>query len=286
MRIIQQQMNSNLNKNTINYQSINSSQLYLNSNTADIYLNGTKKSSVAFFFPEFVNNINSIETRISIVNAQIPVSWYQLNTSNNTINMNNTNYTFPPGNYNFNSFATMWQTVFGNTWTLILNPLTNQITFNSDSYFQFSPSSMYSVLGFRQLDGGYMGMLAAYKYSLIAPYQCNFLGLTRIHIKSSTFHSNNMDTFTHSQTNILASVPVNASAGGMIQYVNFTQFQTVIKNNLVNTIQLDIQDDYGNFINFNNVDWTLTVQIDVLSEIVHSLDTLHAIYEKEAAVQE
>ena len=38
--------------NIINYQSVNSSQIHLHSDNADIYYNGTKKSSVEFFLKE------------------------------------------------------------------------------------------------------------------------------------------------------------------------------------------------------------------------------------------
>ena len=38
-----------MTSNIINYQSINSNQIFLHSDNADIYYNGTLKSSVEFF---------------------------------------------------------------------------------------------------------------------------------------------------------------------------------------------------------------------------------------------
>ena len=35
---------------------------------------------------------------------------------------------------------------------------------------------------------------------------------------------------------------------------------------------------YKNFINFNNQDWTITLQIDLVNEVEESLDTLEDIY--------
>ena len=38
-------------------------------------------------------------------------------------------------------------------------------------------------------------------------------------------------------------------------------------------------DDLRNFIDFNNVDWTICIQIDILSENVQSIDNLADVYE-------
>ena len=38
-------------------------------------------------------------------------------------------------------------------------------------------------------------------------------------------------------------------------------------------------DDNRNFIDFNNVDWTITLQIDILSEVFETIDNLEDIYE-------
>ena len=85
----------------INYQSIQSSQIYINSNTSDIYLNNTMKSNVVFFFKQPVQlNKNALEMRVSLVNAQIPMSFYNINNTNNTIYISGVKYSFPIGNYN------------------------------------------------------------------------------------------------------------------------------------------------------------------------------------------
>ena len=99
----------NNNNNLISYQSIYSNQIYLNSGLGDIYLNGSKKSNIAFFFKDVLKNKNNtIETRLSVVNAEFPISWYLINESNNNIIINNISYLFPVGNYNVNTFMVKW----------------------------------------------------------------------------------------------------------------------------------------------------------------------------------
>jgi hypothetical protein len=70
----------------ITYQSVTSTQVYLNSEDADIYLNGTMKSNVTFFIKDFINvGENTIDAKISVSNAQIPVSYTLINSTNNQI---------------------------------------------------------------------------------------------------------------------------------------------------------------------------------------------------------
>lgn len=250
-------------KNSINYQTSNSIQLYLNSSNADIYLNGSHKSSVTFFFSELLkNDTKIIETNISIVNAQIPISFYIINETNNIININGTVYNFPVGNYNFNSFVNKWINIFSSQWTITLNTTTNKITFSNPSPFTFLTCSIYSILGFTS--GNYTGIYNGSVYSLEASYPCNFSGIMRLNIKSSTFNFHNIDTFEKGQSSIIASIPVNSSYNGIIQYINFTNFKCNIKNTSINTIQLDIMDDLNNYINFNNQSWNLTLCFNII----------------------
>ena len=70
-------------KNIISYQTIYSQQIYLNSSTS-MLMNGTLKSFVHFFIQDALNDKrnNTIEQRVSLVNAQIPCSFYQINNNN------------------------------------------------------------------------------------------------------------------------------------------------------------------------------------------------------------
>ena len=62
-------------------------------------------------------------------------------------------------------------------------------------------------------------------------------------------------------------------------YNNFTQYKSVIKNSIITDINIDIHDEFKNFIDFNNHDWSMTLQIDIYSENVEGLDTLDDVYE-------
>ena len=127
------------NKNVISYQTIYSTQIYLNSSSS-MLMNGTAKSNVHFYIQNAINSNkkNTIEMRVSLVNAQFPCSFYQINNTNNTIKINSISYVFPNGNYNVNNFISTWKTVVGNTWVLSFSSITNTLVFSYTSAFTFS----------------------------------------------------------------------------------------------------------------------------------------------------
>ena len=270
--------------NSINYQTIYSTQLYLSSNDADIYLNGSKKSSLTFFFEDLLKlDRSSIEMRVSVVNAQIPVSFYQINSTNNTIYIDNTPYVFPDGNYNVNTFINTWYTVVEDIWTVTFNSINNTFSFSYPADFIFSDSienSLFSVIGFN-IGKTYTSDI---NNNLNGIYPVNFLGLNRINIKSSTFNFRNLDTYEKGRTTTISSIPVNASSNGLINYINITNYKSIFKNHEISSLNIDITDDNSNFIDFHNINWTMTLQIDIVNEVVNNLDDLNDIYEN--AIQE
>jgi hypothetical protein len=252
-----------MTSNIINYQSISSSQIFLHSDNADIYYNGTLKSSVEFFLKESIKlDKNTIECKVSVVNAQIPVSFCVLNNYNNNINITvngiTTPYYFPIGNYNVQQFITQWTTTVGNNWTLIFNQISNVLTFSYISNFIFSDAnptiSMLNIIGFR-----YGSIYNSIGNSITAPFSVNFGLIPRLHIKSDTFASKNIDSFTKGRTRTLCIIPVNSPPNGMIIYNNFTSFKTVMNHRSVSSIRIDITDDFRNLIDFRNIEWSLTI---------------------------
>jgi len=268
----------------INYQSVQSSQIFLHSDNADIYYNASMKSQVEFFLKEPIKiDKNTIECKIGLINAQIPVSWYIINSTNDNIIINSVSYTFPHGNYNVNQFITQWNTTFGSNWTLTFNSITNKISFsNSVNDFSFqdnylnTSNSMLPVLGFQY--GGYY--LSSSK-TLTSRFPVNFGLIPRLHIKSDTFAYKNIDSFTKGRTRTIAVVPVNSSVNGMILYNNFTNFKMINSHKSISSIRIDITDDFRNPIDFQNIDWSLCIQVDVINDMFHDLKNLEDIYKIE-----
>ena len=260
----------------INYQTTYSNQIFLNSKNADVQMNGTKKSSVVFFFNDiFKTDKKTIEQRVEVVNAQVPISWYLINSTNNMFYLNSVATYFPVGNYNVNTFITTWIATFGANWTVSFSTITNQFTFTNTANFSLSDgiNSIFNIIGF--LPGKVYNSVSLV---LTSAFSVNFGGLQKVNIKSASFTLANCDSKNKSVSKTMASVPVSSIQAGYIFYNNITGFKSIFKNHEISSINIDIQDDFGNFIDFNNVDWSLTLQVDIVSEIVQSLDNLEDVY--------
>lgn len=273
--------------NSIAYQTIYSTQIYLNSANADLILNTTQsdKSNVVFFFKDAIKiERNTIEMRLSVVDAQIPISWYLIDSYNNQIkiilNGVNTTYTFPPGNYNVNSFITAWYSVVGDNtiWNVSFSSTTNKFKFQSltgtnFTFFDVNINSILGVIGFTPGVSSYTTNGTLYSVNCV-----NFGGINKVNIKTSTFTLKNIDSKNKGRTRTIASIPVNASQNGVIFYNNFTQYKSIFNNHELSQIGIEIQDDFKNYIKFNGVDWSLTLQIDIVCEVVNNVDSLEDIY--------
>ena len=273
----------------INYQSVQSSQIFLHSDNADVYYNGTMKSQVEFFLKEPVKiDKNTIECKVGLVNAQFPVSWYIINSTNDTIIVNSVKYIFPHGNYNVNQFITQWNTTIGPNWTLTFSSITNKITFSyaisefgiTDDYQNLN-TSMLPVIGFP-----YGGYYFSSGKVLTSRYPVNFGLIPRLHIKSDTFAYKNVDSYTKGRTRTLTVIPVNSQAGGMILYNNFTNFKMINSHKTITSIRIDITDDFRNFIDFQNIDWSICLQIDVVNDMFHDMKDMEDVYKMEEEIQE
>jgi hypothetical protein len=273
---------------SICFQSSQSVQIYLNSKNAKKFLNGSYKSNLIFYFNDMVEiGPSVIETKLSVVNAQIPCSFYLINSTNNQINITisgiTTLYTFPNGNYNVNSFITQWASTIGSGWTITFNSITNNFNFLYSSNFIFSDlniNSIFNIIGF--VNG--ISYSSDFNNSLNSFCCVNFGGITKINIQSASFYLSNIDSFNGTVGDIICSIPVNSSQNGFIFYENYTNYKSVFNNRIINSISLEITDEFNNLINFNNIDFSLTLQIDMLREKFYDYDSINDIYHKEKKI--
>ena len=216
----------------------------------------------------------------------IPISWYLINENNNqiTIRINQVNqtYSFPYGNYNINTFINAWYNVVNGgkeQWNLSYNSTTNKLTIHNNLYtFLISDkhiNSIFPILGFQKGDEYFEDD----DNNITSEFVINFSGLSHLFIKSPTFGLNNIASRNNACCdNIIASIPVNASTNGVILYNNYSMFKSIFNNHGLNNIEIAITDDNTHHVNFNNVDWALTLQIDIIKESVKILDTVEEIY--------
>ena len=136
---------------------VDSRIISLNSSDS-ILLNSTYKWWVKFQFSGLLKEEDDIlKIELSLVNAQIPISWYIINYTNNMFKIklgNNTEQiiTIPVGNYNANSLITNLKLLINDSnFIITISKITGKITFtynNSFIIYTNIDNSICNILGF------------------------------------------------------------------------------------------------------------------------------------------
>lgn len=248
---------------------INSRIISLNSANALLKNNTTFNSDVLFRLPGLVKKETGVkQVAFQLIDAQIPVSFYNINYTNNVLKyqISSVNYTITAdvGNYNFNSLATNLIAKFllnGHTFLITINKQNGIMTFATPATnFIFQVSSMFTILGFPSTNQ------TSSSFSLKATYPLNLLGITKIKISSIFFNTYNVDSATYGLSNLIATIPVDEPAFGLITYENKSNSRYKLRTDAVDEIDLMLTDQLDNLINFNNIDWTLTFLLEITRE--------------------
>lgn len=242
-----------------------SKQINLGSSSARIS-NYPLNSYCYFELPNMMKRHDHIKyITLGVSHAEIPVSWYIINNSNNllVINLNGTGdieYDLTNGNYNANTFKTMLLVLLGASWDINLDSSTGKYTLSHDTYefvINGYTSTCQKIMGFNENTN-----YSSSSLSVTFPNPCNFLGTSKINIKSSTLQLDNLDSSTNGHSGSITSISNNAELYGVILYNNQNNFKNLIYNDFLNGIDISITDQDNNLIDFNGIDWYITIQID------------------------
>jgi len=194
-------------------------------------------------------------------------SIYIINETNNlisiTMNGITNNYNLNYGNYNINSFKTYLLSVLPNSFNLTYNTSNNIYTLSNTTYdFTInSNSTIYEIMGFSKNT-----VYSSTNKILTLPYTCNFNGLQNINVAIENINTNNLDSFTKSQSSIIQSISVD-SLSPVIKYNKTNDIMIPIKVNFIDSINIHLLDDQNNFINLNNQHFNLTLQFSIIKDI-------------------
>jgi hypothetical protein len=244
--------------------------MLINLNGANaIQNNGSFLSNVYFNFKNVIQDVdNLLEVEISVANAQIPFSFYNVNVYNNVlaIDYNGTPYTLTltRGNYNATNLISEIQTQFINAGitgtTITISSITGTIQISSGGTLQIlnNGSTIYSVLG---LETG-----IDYTAPFTAPYPLNLLGTLRLRICSYELITYNLDSTSMTTLNVLATIPIESPTFGVILYDNIANIKTRLNNSQLDGFDILILDDNNNPVNFNGVPWCISLLITMTKE--------------------
>jgi hypothetical protein len=240
-------------------------------------INGTALSSVEFPFKGVLtDDENIISSNICIMNAQLPVSWYIVNDSNNEFQYDGNWITIPNGNYNGNSFIILLKSLMNalipaSVTDIILSSSTGELTFTfgtSRSLIFPSTRQASSDPNFSNLIFGAIANTTYSGTSITLPYPLNLLGINRLAIRSSRLLISSFNAFDMGKGINLATVPVDVPPWGLINYSNQTDLnKAVLEIKYIDMIDIQIADENNVLVDFNNTNWTMTLVLEVIRNV-------------------
>ena len=242
------------------------SQIHLNSRYADSY-NNNSISDCNFYLPN-IETPNDHQIYVSIQQANIAHSFYNINSSNNYLKYGFTNdqvlrtLTITPGNYTSYSLLDYLNLNFYNI-VVTYNAISNKYIFTGTSDFTFYYESFifspcFTVFGFTMVD-------QISNQKVLISNICSNLSTIRCICITSNLSTDNFAKNSVNNKQILCSIPVNVSPFSIIIYQNLTGFKTNIFNNNLSYVNLKLIDQDGMLINLNGCHWSCVLQIDVVN---------------------
>lgn len=255
----------------------------LNSNNASTYNNGSYLSDLSFdFFSILSTSDDILYVEGGVQSAQIPCSFYNIDTTNNvfsyTVGGIAFNIQVPPGNYNYSSLTSQMTTLFtinGHTFTFAINRNSNILTMTLTSpgtWNNILPSSIYYILGFNK-----NVTTTVTANTITFPNLFDLLGQKKLKIFSTNLAIDSIDSVGNATNNLIETLSVNQPGFGMIIYNNFDSTYGHLRTSYLSTIDIQIKDELGNFINFNNVNWTMTIVLIVYKELKVTQKTIEGV---------
>ena len=245
-------------------------------------LNGEYNSNLFFELPHIVEenpNIKHIE--VSLEDATIPVSWYLINDDTDTLN------------YTYNSTTRELRLKHGNyTSTTLLDTLTNEFLIqgltatcsldkqSGKTLFIFSnpvtditflhtgSEGLFRLLGFL-IGTDYTGT------TIISPTPMNLLGIQKLNLSSQSLAT--ISSFSSSPllgNCLIQTIPVDSPSWNQITYINRGTHFGRMKARYLKNIDLQLQDEFGRFLEMNNIHWTCCFQIVIFRKMNISIENI------------
>jgi hypothetical protein len=247
-----------------------SRQIHLSPKGATTKNNSSFNSDLEFEIPNLIKKTNYIlYNTIRIIHSEIPFSFYIINEYNNLLSLSTGDILIPYGNYNANSFMTALNLLLPTNMSITLNSLNGKFILSYNNSFNIlATSTIYKIMGFNKNTS----------YSSISniinlQFPANFLGTNNIFIKCPNLLLENYNTSTKDYVTLL-TIPVNVEPFGIIQFLNQASIKNLVKNFEMNKLEIQITDDDNNLIDFNNIDWNISIEIESIMQLNYNTKTL------------
>jgi hypothetical protein len=225
-------------------------------------MNGAFCSQIQVDLPDLTFHLDHVQNAyLSVVHAEVANSFYIVNYTNNQFVLNGTTYTLTRGNYNVNTFIVMLLALLPVGYGLTYNSATTKLTMtNTTTDFTVNASSINSTVN--SIMGLGTSDITSAGLTLTFPNVVNFIPLQRINFRSNYFNFGCYST-SDGSSDIFLPLQNNAGQNSVINYNNQTQSKFLIQDRNITSFVISVTNDDNQLINFNGVDWYMTIQIDI-----------------------
>ena len=228
-------------------------------------------SDLKYNIPNLVSRTNNtLYNTIRILHAEIPYSFYLINEYNNRLSLSTGLITLTIGNYNANTFMEMLQPKLPTNMVISFNTANGVFTLTYTSSFSVNSSSTCNRLIGAKKNTTYNSTSNA----IIFPHMANFLGTKNIYINTPNLVLDNFNTSTKTYTTLLC-IQVTVSPYGVVFYDNKTSNKNTIKGVKDDSLEIQILDDDFNPINFNNTEWSITLEMETVKQMIFNNMTIN-----------
>ena len=239
--------------------SLESIQIHMNSNHATSY-NNNLTSDCNFTLP-LIEVPSQHYLWLSVIHANIPYSFYNIESSNSTLvyYISNVKYRLdiPFGNYNVRQLLSYLKSQMLN-FNIIYNSITNKFTFThlfNDFDFDDLESTCFKLIGFLYYSRSSLKSLTSLNSIDLMTHKCICI--------MTDFNTGSINLSNKSNMSILQSMAVSDAPFGMLN-MNYTPNRVCLYINSISTMRLKITDQSNRPIEFNGCGWTITLQLDVI----------------------
>ena len=235
-------------------------------------------SDYIFTLNNIIRTNHSHNLTVCLKEASIPISFYNVNKSNNVlvieVEQKITTLTLTPGNYNISQLLTELHRVLDEDtvlvgdekptfdWSSYTNKLSFKTASNPPAGFKMMKISKVStclkLFGFTEKQDHHnspdTGILSG-------DTLCDIRGFDAIHVKTDLFTAGNTYSTKKHRHNSLATIPVSGMPYSIIQFRPQNPHMVEVKKPTISTFRLWLEDDDGNKIDFNGMKWTMTLSI-------------------------
>ena len=96
------------------------------------------------------------------------------------------------------------------------------------------------------------------------PYQLNLLGKKKIFINSNNLKNSAFTSKSFSSVQTIATIPVDQPPYSMISYTSVSDLEkNILFNRTLDVLDIQIVDEDNKYINFQNIDWSITLCLTI-----------------------